>query len=278
MLIDSHAHIFPQEYRKSHESILKLDKTYADLFRKDSPPADAESLVDSMERNSISKSIILGMGWTDYGLALDINDYLIESSKNHPDKLIPFCSINPAWGEDALYELERCFNKGARGIGELHPDTQNFDITSVAEMEGIMKFCEDKQLPVLIHCSEPIGHSYPGKGQTHPSKLIHFINNFQSNIIICAHFGGGLPFYSMMPEIRSSLTNVYFDSAAAPYLYEPGVYNNVEQLLGSKHLLFGSDYPVVSHKRSLEHLMKSEMDSDSFMDITHNNITSILSL
>ena len=278
MLIDSHTHIFPQEYRKSHESILKLDKTYADLFRKDSPPADAESLVGSMERNSISKSIILGMGWTDYGLALDINDYLIESSKNHPDKLIPFCSINPAWGEDALYELERCFNKGARGIGELHPDTQNFDITSVAEMEGIMKFCEDKQLPVLIHCSEPIGHSYPGKGQTHPSKLIHFINNFQSNIIICAHFGGGLPFYSMMPEIRSSLTNVYFDSAAAPYLYEPGVYNNVEQLLGSKHLLFGSDYPVVSHKRSLEHLMKSEMDSDSFMDITHNNITSILSL
>ncbi|MFL2644948.1 MAG: hypothetical protein ACJ0KI_04680, partial [Dehalococcoidia bacterium] len=63
-----------------------------------------------------------------------------------------------------------------------------------------------------------------------------------------------------------------------PYLYEPDVYNNVEQLLGSKHLLFGSDYPVVSHKRSLEHLMKSEMDSDSFMDITHNNITSILSL
>ena len=278
MLIDSHTHIFPQEYRKSHESILKIDKTYADLFQKDSPPADAESLVGSMERNSISKSIILGMGWTDYGLALDINDYLIESSKNHPDKLIPFCSINPAWGEDALYELERCFNKGARGIGELHPDTQNFDITSVSEMEGIMKFCEDKQLPVLIHCSEPIGHSYPGKGQTHPSKLIHFINNFQSNIIICAHFGGGLPFYSMMPEIRSSLTNVYFDSAAAPYLYEPDVYNNVEQLLGSKHLLFGSDYPVVSHKRSLEHLMKSEMDSDSFMDITHNNITSILSL
>ena len=278
MLIDSHTHIFPQEYRKSHESILKIDKTYADLFQKDSPPADAESLVGSMERNSISKSIILGMGWTDYGLALDINDYLIESSKNHPDKLIPFCSINPAWGEDALYELERCFNNGARGIGELHPDTQNFDITSVAEMEGIMKFCEDKQLPVLIHCSEPIGHSYPGKGQTHPSKLIHFINNFQSNIIICAHFGGGLPFYSMMPEIRSSLTNVYFDSAAAPYLYEPDVYNNVEQLLGSKHLLFGSDYPVVSHKRSLEHLMKSEMDSDSFMDITHNNITSILSL
>ncbi len=277
MLIDSHTHIFPQEYRKSHESILKIDKTYADLFQKDSPPADAESLVGSMERNSISKSIILGMGWTDYGLALDINDYLIESSKNHPDKLVPFCSINPAWGEDALYELERCFNNGARGIGELHPDTQNFDITSVAEMEGIMKFCEAKQLPVLIHCSEPIGHSYPGKGQTHPSKLIHFINNFQSNIIICAHFGGGLPFYSMMPEIRSSLTNVYFDSAAAPYLYEPGVYNNVEQLLGSKHILFGSDYPVVSHRRSLEHLMKTGMDSDSFMDITHNNIMDILS-
>ena len=277
MLIDSHTHIFPQEYKKSHESILKIDNTYADLFQKDSPPADAESLVGSMKQHGISKSIVLGMGWTDYGLAQDINDYLIESSKTHQGKLIPFCSINPAWGNDALYELERCFNRGAKGIGELYPDTQDFDITSYAEMRSIMQFCEEKHLPVLIHCSEPIGHSYPGKGQTHPSKLIDFITNFPSNIIICAHFGGGLPFYSLMPEIRTSLANVYFDSAAAPYLYDPDVYKNVEQLLGSKHILFGSDYPVVSHRRSLDHLMKTGMDSDSFMDITHNNIMDILS-
>ena len=107
MLIDSHTHIFPQEYKKSHESILKIDNTYADLFQKDSPPADAESLVGSMKQHGISKSIVLGMGWTDYGLAQDINHYLIESSKTHQGKLIPFCSINPAWGTDALDELER---------------------------------------------------------------------------------------------------------------------------------------------------------------------------
>ena len=66
-------------------------------------------------------------------------------------------------------------------------------------------------LPVVIHSSEPVGHSYPGKGNTPPDKLLAFINNFPNNKIICAHWGGGLPFYDLMPEVNENLKNVYVD-------------------------------------------------------------------
>lgn len=276
MLIDSHTHIFPQDYKQNHESILKTDKTYAELFQNESPPADAEALVKSMAEHNIYKSIILGMGWTDRTLASDINDYLIHSAEAYPDQLIPFCSVNPNWGEHSLYELERCFNQGVKGIGEIHPDTQNLDITSMGHLGEMMKFCEQNKLPIIMHCSEPVGHTYPGKGKTDPAKTMEFIHNFPNNIIICAHFGGGLPFYSLMPEILLAMNNVYFDSAASPYLYESNIYKTVESLVDSKQILFGSDYPVVTHKRSIDHLLESSLDSDSFMDITHNNILDIL--
>jgi predicted TIM-barrel fold metal-dependent hydrolase len=276
MIIDSHTHIFPKDYRLSHEQLLISDATYADLFQKSAPPSDVESLIQSMDESNINKSVTLGMGWTDIELASDMNDYLIDSSNKYPGRLIPFCSINPKWGDKALYELERCFKNGAKGVGEIHPDTQNIDLTSSVEFTPIMQFCEEYDLPVVLHSSEPLGHSYSGKGKTYPSKIIEFIRNFQNNIIICAHFGGGLPFYALMPEIKAILSKVYFDSAATPYLYSSDVYKTVESLVGSRQILFGSDYPVVKHHRSLEHLMNAELDSDTLMTVTYTNINDIL--
>ena len=38
--------------------------------------------------------------------------------------------------------------------------------------------------------------------------------------IIAAHWGGGLPFYALMPEVRDALQNVWFDTAAGHLLYD----------------------------------------------------------
>jgi predicted TIM-barrel fold metal-dependent hydrolase len=62
---------------------------------------------------------------------------------------------------------------------------------------------------------------------------------------VCAHWGGGLPFYAMMPEVKEVLRNVFFDSAASPFLYIPEVYKQVGELVGFDRVLFGSDYPLL---------------------------------
>ena len=94
-------------------------------------------------------------------------------------------------------------------------------------------------------------HQYPGKGLTTPDKLYRFIENFQSNVIICAHWGGGLPFYALMPEVPQVLENVYFDTAASPFLYRSDVFAAVAGLVGAGKILFATDYPLIRARRLL---------------------------
>src|SRR5947199_68154 len=57
-------------------------------------------------------------------------------------------------------------------------------------------------LALLFHASEPVGHVYPGKRGGEPGSLYRFIAANPDVRIICAHWGGGLPFYALMPEVR----------------------------------------------------------------------------
>jgi len=214
--------------------------------------AGVDDLLAAMDRDGVDRAVVMGMGWTDQDSAAEANDYIIQAVADNPDRLSGFCSVNPAWGEPAYTEAKRCIAAGLIGIGELHADTQGFDISSVPEMAPIMEMARADALPVLVHASEPVGHRYPGKGSTTPDKLYRFIQNFPGNPIICAHWGGGLPFYSLMPEVKESLKLVYFDSAASPFLYRPEVFPAAAELVGAGKVLFASDYPLMDMSRPLE--------------------------
>ncbi len=63
-----------------------------------------------------------------------------------------------------------------------------------------------------------------------------------------------MPFYVLMPEVAKAMENVYFDSAASPFLYRPQVYADVSALVGANKVLFGSDYPLLSQKRVMDEI------------------------
>ena len=259
-VIDSHCHIFPEFFSQNRSKISGRDGTFSELFspthtagtgRKQARMSTSESLVKAMDKDGVAWSVVMGFGWTDIELAREANDYVIQSVEVHSDRLLGFCSVNPAWGEEALAEIERCRKAGLRGIGELHPDTQGFDIDNAAVMAPLMNLAGNLGMPVLVHTSEPVGHYYPGKGRTTPDKTYRFIENFPDNIIICAHWGGGLPFYALMPEVANILKNVYFDTAASPLLYNSRIFKTVAELVGAEKILFATDFPLIEHRRAI---------------------------
>ena len=279
MVIDSHCHILPPQFQQRRAELIARDVTFATLFaRTGSAMATADSLVQATERAEVSRAIVMGMGWTDQALAREVNDYLIESVQRNPHKLTGFCSVNPAWGDGALAEVERCVAEGLAGIGELHPDTQGFDITDGPGLAPFMDAARRLGLPVVVHASEPVGHLYPGKGATTPDKLYRFIENFPDNTIICAHWGGGLPFYALMPEVPDVIKNVYFDMAASPLLYRPEVLRTVAGLVGPDKILFATDFPLIRHQRLLRQVTGSGLDSAAQEAILGGNAARILGL
>ena len=255
MIVDAHCHILPPSFAERRRDLAARDATFAAILANPAARiADAPELLRAMSRDGVDHAVAMGMGWADYEVAAEANDCLIEAVADNPSRITGFVSVNPAWGDAAVDEAQRCAAAGLRGIGELHPDTQGIDITDAAEMSPVMDFARSHNLPVLLHCSEPVGHQYPGKGKTTPDKVLRLIENFPDNTIICAHWGGGLPFYGLMPEVGAALRNVYFDSAASPFLYRPGIYRTVADVVGADRILFASDYPLMPHSRPLSEL------------------------
>lgn len=211
--------------------------------------ATADDLLRSMDEDGVDMAVALGYGWTDRDVARESNDYLLSAAKASAGRIIPFCSVDPSWGDDALREVERCVAGGARGIGELHPATQKLSLGADKRVGALMELAIAKELPVVIHGSEPVGHAYAGKGDTHPQQLLALAERFPEALIVGAHWGGGLPFYGHMPEVRKAIQNVWFDSAASPFLYDGGVYGTIARVVGSERMLFGSDFPLLGQKR-----------------------------
>ena len=263
MIIDFHTHLFPPNFTINRREYLGRDLTFASMYSNDrSTQATVEKLIANMDHVGIDKSVIMGIGWTDIQVAIESNNYIADLVAKFPDRLIGFCSVNPGWGQKAISEIERCVTRGIRGIGELHPDTQRLDITDKVIMGPIMNAALSMKLPLLVHSSEPVGHIYPGKGNTTPDKLYKLASNFPDNVIVFAHWGGGLPFYSLMPEVKCALSNVFYDMAASPLLYSPDVIREVVSLEGSNKILFGSDFPLIGQERVFNQVMTSNITND----------------
>jgi predicted TIM-barrel fold metal-dependent hydrolase len=69
---------------------------------------------------------------------------------------------------------------------------------------------------------------------------------------VLAHWGGGLPFFELMPEVAAITTNVWYDTAASTYLYRWGIFRSVLDIVGPERVLFASDYPILKQDRFMQ--------------------------
>lgn len=240
--------------------------------------ATAEELVASMDQSGVDISVVLNIGWASHELCVRTNDYILEAISRYPHRLIGFCTVQPKMGEAALAEIERCAKQGIKGIGEMRSDIQGFDLGDRDLLSPLVEIALKYGLLFLTHTSEPVGHLYPGKGRITPDKLFSFISLFPQLRVICAHWGGGLPFYALMPEVALVLTNTFFDTAATFFLYRPQIFEQVIKLVGTERILFGSDYPLESPARPIREINRLELPAEVKAKILGGNAQALLAI
>jgi predicted TIM-barrel fold metal-dependent hydrolase len=264
MIIDCHTHVLPPGIKTDRSDYAAKDAGFALIYdNKKAKIATADDLIDSMDRDGVDISVIANYGWSTPGLCIETNDYIMESVARYPERLVGFGTVLPFDGKAAIAEIERCARGGIRGIGELRLDAPFPDSTRNEAMKSLFEAVQEYKLILLLHASEPVGHIYPGKGIVTPDMLYPIITSFPDMTIVCAHWGGGLPFYALMPEVKEALKNVYFDTAASPFLYHPRIYKLVSQLIGAEKILFGSDYPLLSQKRLIQEIGSADLPEES---------------
>jgi hypothetical protein len=212
-------------------------------------------MLEEMDQAGIDMAVLCPFPWMTGEACQANNDYLLQLAREHPGRFIPFAIVNPRLGRSAVEEARRCLSRGARGIGELHTRPQAFDVLDSDTMAPLVEVARELGVPLLIHCNEPVGHDYPGKGPVGPAEMYKFIKAFPDIKLILPHWGGGLPFYEQMPEVARDCRNVYYDSAASPFLYGSRIYETAARSAGDDKLLFGTDYPLIPYERTLADAM-----------------------
>ncbi|NMB64956.1 MAG: amidohydrolase family protein, partial [Spirochaetes bacterium] len=139
----------------------------------------------------------------------------------------------------------------------------------------ILAIAEKFTLPVCLHVNEPVGHIYAGKYYTDMRSLFALCSQYTNIPIICSHWGGGLLFYELMPEVKKSLTHVYYDTAATPFLYDSGIYDIAIQMCGKEKILFGSDFPLLEYSRYKQHI---EALGESAEYVLYKNVETVLGI
>ncbi len=269
---DSHVHLFPPEIYQNWDKYAVLDETFANLTRKpvdgkgtEEAWADIEESLACADKAGVWGLAMQGWYWNDAGLQRLHNDYMAQALKDHPDRLKGFISINPKFGKESLEEVERCAKLGFSGIGELGPGGNGYDFND-PDFRALLECAESLDLPVCIHCGEPVGHKYAGKDMTSLAPLPEIITTHPKLKLILAHMGGGMPFYEMNPKYQGLFENVRYDMAANPLLYCIRSIRVVIDAIGADRLLYGSDFPLLLYPRK-----NREADFTLFLDDIRNN-------
>ncbi len=279
MLIDFHTHIFSPDIQKHRERYCTRDPWF-DVLYKDTRNhlASAEDLIAEMDTTGVDASVAFSFGWTDPGLIEETNNYVMDSMRRYPGRIYGMAVLQPTVGARAVRELERCAKAGMIGLGELMPHGQGYRLSDIDLLTPMMEVVRQHQLLVLSHCSEPVGHSYPGKGNVSLQDIVTFLTAFPDVRFIAAHWGGGLPFYSLMPEIQRVTANVWYDTAATPYLYRNTIVPAVAQIVGADRILFASDYGLLRQQRVIDYIRQSGLSAPAIEMVLGGNAKALLSL
>jgi len=278
MMLDFHTHIFSPYTRDHRDPLAKADPIFSRIYAdKQAQMVGVEGLLEAMDQNGVGQSVVCGFPWQGAEQVRRENAFLLESAHRYPDRIIPFISL-PQEGKAALTELEQSARAGARGIGEMAPGTYGDRLWNIETMKPLFAAIKVKGLPLLIHCNEPLGHPYPGKGRVGIAEMEALVAALQGITIILAHWGGGFFFYELMPEIAAICQGVYYDTAASPFLYNKRIYQIAISIIGPQRILFGSDYPLIPPRRYRQEMEEAGLAAEEREAILGLNAKRLLGL
>jgi len=252
LIIDFHTHIFPDELCLNRGKYSD-DSSFRLLYTSDKSRLIGRSeLIDYIRDNGLQGAAAMSFPWRDTNLCRMHNDYMSESVLSAPGRIFPFGMV-PSGDISSVRKIAgEIKNSGLYGIGEIAFYENGLDEVAERFLREVLEAATDLSLPVCLHLNEPVGHLYPGKYEPSIASVYRIIAEYRECCVILSHWGGGMLFYELMPEVKEALHNVWYDTAATPYLYSSSIYKAALGMIPAEKILFGSDFPLLGVKRYRE--------------------------
>jgi len=265
MIIDFHTHAFPNEIER------KIIKAIVDYYGiSNLYPATVDGLLDMISKARVDVAVIQIFANSPQNV-YRLNDWGAEVARTHAPTLYCFGTIHPDMA-DPEREMERMCQLGLKGI-KFQPTAQRF-YPDDRRLFKIYEKAAELELPILFHAGEergPVEILY-----THPQRFVDILKSFPKLTVALAHLGG----YRMWEHVAelSNFKNAYFDTSAATSDLKPKELTDLINLLGSDHVLFGSDFPWFEYEKAIEAITNLNIPKEDKEKIMYKNSAKILKM
>ena len=192
-----------------------------------------------------------------------LNDQALCIQKELVEFYVPGIHVHPAFPKLSCNEIERCYVKGVRLIGELVPYMMGWNRCADQSFIEIMEYAQELDMVVNIH-------------PTSIPDMYEFSKALPKLKIVWAHLSGYGGFKEHL-DIMKKYENVFFDISAHGTDCD-GTLRYAIDKVGKDRLLYGSDYPGVGPISNKAAVLYENLSSSELEAIFYNNAKNLLSI
>jgi predicted TIM-barrel fold metal-dependent hydrolase len=193
------------------------------------------------------------------------NDVIDREAKAFPDRLIPFCSVNP-WDRGAAVEtIRHCVeDQGMKGI-KLHPTLHGYRLSDHGLVDPIFSAARDLGVVVTSHGASDLYNT--------PHEFGEMARTFPEVTLWMVHMG----FFWMVDfaiEMAGRYPNLYLDTSRAP-VFE--IAQAVREI-GPEKVLWGTDSPYVDYEWEFRKMSRVADSQEAYELVVGGNVARILGI
>ena len=227
-----------------------------------------------MDDLSIDKALICAViSWSyreQHPLEHTTAEEVIAVTEQYPDRLFGLYGVNPIKGMKGVAALERAVREhGFKGI-HVHP--HGFDMApDHAYYFPFYAKCQELGVPVVVSMGHTLDIMPIENGR--PIHLDRVAIYFPDLAIICTHTGW--PWVEEAIAMAWKHPNVFLGTSAyAPKYWKPEMVKFINSH-GQDKVMWGTDFPLVDHKESLEQIDALGLREASKAKLLHDNAARI---
>ncbi len=216
-----------------------------------------QDVVDRMDTMKVDKTIIFPFteGQWDNG---EIMKYVEEN----PDRLIPFCAVNPWDGQVAADDLENCLKRGYKGV-KLHPTICGFRLSDKKLVDPVFEVVQAYDAVVIVHGGSDLYNC--------PLEFDRMARRFPKVPLIMAHCGCFWE-WELAIELALENDNLYLETSRVPGFET----DKVIQKLGGDKVIWGTDGPFCDYEWEFNKIRRYAKNDEEFDKIMGGTIMELI--
>jgi len=216
------------------------------------PQADPQGLIAAMDRYGIARACTFAFA----GVSSDYrygNDLVADAVRGFPERFIGYATLNANYPEDLIPELERCTERGLRGVKLItayqgHPE-------ETPRFIPVYEWCQERHKIILSHQWGA------------PAFLAETARRYPDICFVIGHLN------LAYAEVVRRQDNVY---TTTTFVSWPGAIAQAVNAFGAEKILFGSDMPDLDPSLNMGPLLTARIGDEDRRAILGRNMQRIL--